>query len=104
MREPVNSAENPSLTDLMAAVGNFLLRWGWLENVLDSRPFPVDLEPVRHMRNTVCHGMYRAYADAGEEASKAYIECRSLDGTLVRYSLQDILTAIKRLENARRTI
>jgi hypothetical protein len=96
--------ENPSMTDLMAAVGQFLLCWGWLESTLGSRPLPDDLEPIRSLRNTICHGMRSAHADAGEEASKAYIECCSLDGKLVKFSFQDLHAAFLCLEKARITI
>lgn len=92
------------MTDLMAAVGEFLLRWGWLENALGSRPLPDDLEPIRRMRNTICHEMRGAHADAGEDAAKAYIECCSRDGKLVRFSFQQLHAGIRCLEKARGTI
>lgn len=97
-----DDSANPSMTDLMAAVGQFLLCWGWLENALDSRPIPVELEPIRNMRNTMCHGLRGAHANPWEDSSKAYIECCAQDGKLVKYSFQDIHAAIRCLERARR--
>ena len=96
---------NPSLTDLMAAVGYFLLRWGWLESLLASRPVPKELEHARKMRNTICHGMRSAFANTSEDASTAFIECCSVsDGSLVRYSYEELQAAIRCLERAPRLV
>lgn len=92
-------ASNPSLNDLMAAVGFFLLRGGWFESSLESRPVADELEPVRKMRNIICHGMRSAHADASEDASTAYIECCSVAGS-VRYSYEDLHAAIQCLDKA----
>ena len=97
--EPNDSA-NTTMTDLLAAVGQFLLCWGWLENALESRPVPHNLETIRKMRNTMCHGLRMAHANPWEDASTAYVECRAQDGEMVKYTLADIRAAIRCLREA----
>lgn len=86
----------------MAAIGEFLLCWGWLEEKTAPLSIPVELEPIRKMRNTMCHGLYRAHANPWEDESTAFIECKAKDQELVKYSLQEIIQAIRDLRDFRR--
>ena len=85
----------------MSLVGHLLLRWGWLEDGLKGAPIPGDLDRVRQIRNALCHRMISARADP-EGENVAYVCCRLLDGTVVRYSAADLEDAIRELEKCRR--
>ena len=89
--------DRPDMRDLMASVGYLLLRWGWLEKGLNGGPFPQDAEAVRQMRNTICHGMEAASADP-DDGRGAFIRCRTVSGTSVTYSAEDLAQAIRTLE------
>jgi len=91
-------APSPTLHDLMAHVGYLLLRWGHLESVFDpaSAGFPDELQPIRAMRNTICHGLRAANADP--RASHATITCRGGRGADVVYTWADLDDAIRTLE------
>lgn len=91
----------PDFQGLMALVGYFLLRWGWLEDGLNGGPIPQHLERVRHIRNAICHRMVAAHADPHDDGA-AYITCQLLDGTVAHYSSADLEEAIRELEHARR--
>lgn len=98
----LDNSTNVSMTDLMAAVGEFLLCWGFLENVVELRSFPVELESIRGMRNNICHGLREAYANPWEDKSTAYVECRAGKTELVRYTFDEIHVAIRCLRRAAR--
>lgn len=87
----------PDFEGLLALVGRLLLRWGWLEDGLEGRPIPVDLQDVRLIRNALCHRMIAAHADPHGEGI-AYVSCRLPDGSVVRYSSSDLEKAIGELE------
>lgn len=87
----------PDFRDLMSLVGHLLLRWGALEDGLGGAVIPNELERIRQMRNALCHRMVSARADPeGEKA--AYVSCRLLNGTVVRYSAAELEEAIRELE------
>ena len=87
----------PDFQGLMALVGYFLLRWGWLEDGLKGRPIPQDLERVRRIRNAICHRMVAAHADPQGDGG-AYITCQFVDGTFAQYSATELDEAIRELE------
>lgn len=87
----------PGFQELMSLVGHLLLRWGWLEDALESKPIPTELERIRLIRNALCHRLVAARADP-EGEKVAYVSCRLLDGTVVRYSAADLEEAIRELE------
>lgn len=87
----------PDFQGLMALVGYFLLRWGWLEDSLKGRGIPEDLERVRRIRNAICHRMVAAHADPDGDGA-AYISCRFEDGTIAQYSASELEEAIRDLE------
>lgn len=91
----------PDFHGLMALVGHFLLRWGWLEDSLKGRPIPQHLERVRRIRNALCHRMIAAHADPHGDGV-AYITFQVLDGTVAQYSATELEEAIRDLEEARR--
>lgn len=91
----------PDFRGLMALVGHFLLRWGWLEANLKGGPIPQDLERVRRIRNAICHRMIAAHADPHGDGV-AYITCQVLDGTVAQYSATELEEAIRDLEEAHR--
>lgn len=86
-----------SLHDLMALVGYLLLKWGHLESVLDGAPVPPDLEPVRRLRNTLCHGLRNACADP-ERVPEPTLTCRLQTGEEVTYVSEDLAEAVRTLE------
>lgn len=87
----------PDYQELMSLVGHLLLRWGWLEDGLGGNPIPRELERIRLIRNALCHRLVAARADP-EGEKVAYVSCRLLDGTVVRYSAADLEEAIRELE------
>ena len=87
----------PDFQGLMALVGHFLLRRGWLEDCLNGGAVPKELERVPRIRNAVCHRMVAAHADPHGDGS-SYITCQILDGPMVRFSASELEEAIKDLE------
>jgi len=90
----------PNFQELMSLVGHFLLRWGWLEEELRGGAVPDELASLRLIRNALCHRMIAASADP-ESDPGAYVSCRLLDGTVVRYSAAELEEAIRDLEKPR---
>lgn len=80
----------------MASIGFLLLKWGQLER-RTGRPAPSDLDHIRLIRNTLCHGLEAASADPIKDA-EPHVRCRNLKGDLVSYTLTDIEQAIRELE------
>lgn len=87
----------PDFQELMSLVGHLLLRWGWLEDGFNGAPIPSELDRVRRIRNALCHRMISARAEP-EGENVAYVSCRLLDGTVVRYSAAELEDAIRDLE------
>jgi hypothetical protein len=83
----------PDIRDLMASVGYLLLYWGLLEKGLKGGPLPAEAEPVRQMRNAICHGMEAARADPDDDR-EAHIRCRTASGAVVTYSADDLDKAV----------
>lgn len=92
--------DEPTLTmnDLMASIGTLLVRWGWLENGLAGQPLPFEVKSVRAMRNAICHGIISAHADPTQGA-RSHIRCRTLEGSVVSFTVDEINDAIRTLES-----
>ena len=82
---------------LMALVGHFLLRWGWLEDSLRGRPVPAELDSIRRIRNAISHRMVAAHADP-HGTGAAFVTCRLSDATVVQFSASELEEAIRVLE------
>lgn len=87
----------PTMKDLMALVGTFLVRWGWLERSLAGQPFPVEVDGVRAMRNAICHGIISAHADPAS-IDQPHIRCSTRQGSIVTFTAGDIDEAIRTME------
>ena len=81
----------------MASIGYLLLHWGEVERRLAGGPAPDELQPVRRMRNDLCHGLQSARADPTENR-EPHVCCRCLSGEEVRYTWTDLGEAIRLLE------
>lgn len=82
---------------LMALIGNLLVRWGWLEQRLNGQRRPAEVDEVREIRNTICHGIVSAHANPWS-AEEAYIRCRTNKGEEVVYRASQLEEAIRTLE------
>lgn len=85
------------MKDLLALIGDFLVRWGWLENGLADQPWPAEASGVRAMRNAICHRIVSAHADPAS-AAEPHICCRTLEGSVVTFTASEIDDAIRTLE------
>ena len=85
------------MKELMALIGHLLVRWGWLEAKLAGQPPPIEIDPVRLMRNAICHGIISADADP-YSGSEAHIRCRTREGSVAVYAASEIDKAISTLE------
>lgn len=79
----------PDLRSLMASIGFLLLDWGLLEKHLRGEPIPEELQPVREMRNAICHGLEAAFAEPAH-GGHPFIRCRKADGSVVNYTDQEL--------------
>lgn len=87
----------PDMTGLMALVGELLLRWGWLEQHLDGRPIPSELDEARLLRNQICHGLIQARSDPYNLDEPAFVTCKTFDGSLRMVTAQELKDAVRKL-------
>lgn len=87
----------PALKDLMAAVGYLLLYWGHTERRLAGKPLPEHLQPIRRLRNDLCHTLESAHAFP-PHAHEPQLTCRRPGGERVIYGWTDLQDAIRVLE------
>lgn len=90
--------EEPRLKDMMAAVGYLLLHWGQLEHRLDGRSVPEKLNPVRRLRNSICHCLLSAECELGSEP---FVVSRDRDGIEAKHTWTEVNDAIRILEGFR---
>lgn len=84
----------------MASIGFLLLDWGLLEKHLRGAPIPEELQQVREMRNAICHGLEAAFA-APSDGGCPFIRCRKADGSVVKYTDQELEKATRALRSLR---
>ena len=115
-----------AFSDLMAAVGEILLRWGYLElemlkklevvregampraaplqqwraagaqALADVSPWTEEIERAAQIRNLLAHGLIGGHAQP--EASAPHVVCRDLDGMRHEIKHADLIAAAQHLD------
>ena len=128
LRGGMAKADHPELvfSDLMAAVGEVLLRWGYLElemlkkleivregsmprasplqqwraagarALADVSPWAEEIERAAQIRNLLAHGLIGGHAQP--EAGAPHIVCRDLDGASHEIKHADLIATAQHLD------